>query len=348
MSVGNLLAIAAAALFLALVGTPAMRELARRLGILDQPASRKLHGRPVPLLGGVAIYGAVVGSLLLYPARHEVVQLATIALAATWISLWGLWDDRRPLPPLVKLLAQLVAAAVLAAGGIQVAMRLPAWGNLALTLLWVVGITNAFNLLDNMDGLAGGVGAVAAGYFLVMAAMNGQVLVSALAAATLGACLGFLIYNFNPASIFMGDSGSLFLGLVMAALGIKLRFPANVSWVTWMVPVLVLGVPILDTTLVVASRLRRGVNPFTSPGKDHISHRLVGIGWTRREAVLLLLLGGCAMGVLALLVSLASLAEAYAIAAASTVAALAALVWLERGAARPGEAADDGRADGVA
>jgi UDP-GlcNAc:undecaprenyl-phosphate GlcNAc-1-phosphate transferase len=327
--VGNLLAIVAAALFLALVGTPAMRVVARRLGVLDQPAGRKLHTQPVPLLGGIAIYGAVVGSLLLLPDRREVLQLAAIVLAATWVSLWGLWDDRRPLPPIAKLLAQITAAAILAAGGIQVAMRLPDWANVALTVLWVVGITNAFNLLDNMDGLAGGVGATAAAYFLLMAAMNGQVLVSALAAATLGACLGFLFYNFNPASIFMGDSGSLFLGLVMAALGIKLRFPANVSWVTWMVPVLVLGVPILDTTLVVVSRLRRGVNPFTTPGKDHISHRLVRLGWTRREAVLVLLLAGSALGVLAMFVSLASLTEAYAIAAASLLAAAAILAWLE-------------------
>jgi UDP-GlcNAc:undecaprenyl-phosphate GlcNAc-1-phosphate transferase len=115
----------------------------------------------------------------------------------------------------------------------------------------------------------------------------------------------------------------------MAALGIKLRFPANVSWVTWMVPVLVLGVPILDTTLVVVSRLRRGVNPFTTPGKDHISHRLVRLGWTRREAVLVLLLAGSALGVLAMFVSLASLTEAYAIAAASLLAAAAILAWLE-------------------
>ena len=113
-----------------------------------------------------------------------------------------------------------------------------------------------------------------------MAAMSGQYLVGALSAALLGACLGFLIYNFNPASIFMGDTGSLFLGFLLAALGIKLRFPAN-PFVTWMVPVLVLGVPIFDTTLVTISRLRRGVNPLTTPGKDHLSHRLVKRGPSR-------------------------------------------------------------------
>ena len=163
-----------------------------------------------------------------------------------------------------------------------------------------------------------------------MAAMNGQFLVGGLAAAVLGACLGFLIHNFNPAGIFMGDSGSLFLGFLMAVLGIKLRFPTNVNWVTWMVPVLVLGVPVFDTTLVFISRLRRRKNPFTTPGKDHVSHRLTRIGWTRREVVLLLYLAGCALGGIATFVSLAAPLGAYLIIAAVIVFALGAIVRLEQ------------------
>jgi UDP-GlcNAc:undecaprenyl-phosphate GlcNAc-1-phosphate transferase len=181
-----------------------------------------------------------------------------------------------------------------------------------------------------MDGLSSGVGAVAAACFLLMAAMNDQYLVSGLAAGVLGACLGFLVYNFNPATIFMGDSGSLFLGFVLAALGIKLRFPANTNWVTWMVPVLVLGVPVFDTTLVMVSRLRRGTNPFTTPGKDHVSHRLARLGWTEREVVLLLYLTGCALGAVATFVSLASPGEAYTIMIAVILFAVAAISWLER------------------
>ena len=148
------------------------------------------------------------------------------------------------------------------------------WLNIAATLVWVVGITNAMNLLDNMDGLSGGIAAIAALFFLLFAAMSKQYLVGALAAALVGACVGFLFYNLNPASIFMGDTGSLFLGFTLAAVGIKLRFPDNSAFVTWMVPVLVLAVPIFDTTLVIISRLRRGLNPLTTPGKDHLSHRL--------------------------------------------------------------------------
>ncbi|PJF45564.1 MAG: undecaprenyl/decaprenyl-phosphate alpha-N-acetylglucosaminyl 1-phosphate transferase, partial [Candidatus Thermofonsia Clade 3 bacterium] len=132
----------------------------------------------------------------------------------------------------------------------------------------------------------GGVAMIAAIFFTLLAAMSGQYLVGALAAALVGACAGFLIYNWNPAHIFMGDAGSLFLGFMLAAVAIKLRFPSNSVTVTWMIPVLVLGLPIFDTTLVFISRLRRGKNPLTTPGKDHISHRLAYLLGSRREAVL--------------------------------------------------------------
>jgi UDP-GlcNAc:undecaprenyl-phosphate GlcNAc-1-phosphate transferase len=272
----------------------------------------------------------VVVSLLMSPDRRELAQLGSILGGAAWISAWGLWDDRRPLHPVAKLVSQVIAAVVLMASGVQVRLDLPAWLNLGLTLLWILGITNALNLLDNMDGLAAGVGAVVAASFTLMAAANGQYLVGAMSAALLGACLGFLIHNFNPATIFMGDSGSLFLGFLLAALGIKLRFPDNVSTVTWMVPVLVLGVAVFDTTLVVVSRLRRGLNPFMTPGRDHLSHRLVSLGWSRREAVLLHYLLGGGLAWIAVLVSMATPIEAYAIGGAVALVALCSLAWLER------------------
>ena len=202
--------------------------------------------------------------------------------------------------------------------------------NLAATLLWVVGITNALNLLDNMDGLSGGVATVACIFFFLLAVMSGQYLVGSLAAALLGACLGFLYYNLNPASIFMGDTGSLFIGFVLAALGIKLRFPDNVDFVTWMIPLVVLGLPIFDTALVVISRLRRGRNPLTTPGKDHVSHRLVAMGATQREAVLLLYLAGCALGVVAMFLTQASVVEGYFVGGLLIIFALCALWRLEQ------------------
>ncbi|MDQ4077615.1 MAG: undecaprenyl/decaprenyl-phosphate alpha-N-acetylglucosaminyl 1-phosphate transferase [Chloroflexota bacterium] len=319
-----------ASLLLAVGGTPLMRGLAIRTGVIDQPATRKLHSTPIPLLGGVAIYAAVCGALFLFSDRFYVAQVASILLGATWVSFFGLWDDRVGLAAVPKLLAQLGGAAILIASGVMVRLPVPEVLNVALTLLWIIGITNALNLLDNMDGLSSGVGAVAATFFLLLAALSGQYLVGSMAAAVLGACLGFLLYNFNPASIFMGDTGSLFLGFVLAALGIKLRFPTNVPWVTWMVPLLVLAVPLFDTTLVFISRLRRGKNPLTTPGKDHISHRLVARGWTRREAVLLIYLAGCASGALAIFVSAADVMAAYTVAIIIAVVGLFLLAWFER------------------
>lgn len=314
---------------LAATGTPLVRGAAQRLGVIDQPAERKFHRSPIPLLGGVAIYAGVIGALFFFGDRFYVNQLAGIVLGATWVSFFGLWDDRWGLSPLLKLLTHVVAALILVVSGVQVLLPIPWPANLLITIVWVVGITNAFNLLDNMDGLSGGVGAVAATFFLLLAAISGQYLVGSLAAAVLGACLGFLLYNFNPASIFMGDTGSLFLGFLMGALGIKLRFPANSPVVTWMIPVLVLGVPIFDTTLVVISRLRRRINPFTSPGKDHTSHRLVRQGWTSREAVMALYLVGGMLGALAIFVSQAGVLEAYAVAALVLVIASWGLYRLE-------------------
>ncbi|OQY24984.1 MAG: undecaprenyl-phosphate alpha-N-acetylglucosaminyl 1-phosphate transferase [Anaerolineaceae bacterium 4572_32.1] len=319
-----------AALLLALWGTPVARWVAPRLGFIDQPDARRVHQRPTPRLGGVAMYLAAIVALLVFRERFGIHQAVGILLGATLVSFFGLWDDRRGLPPALKLLGQFGAAAILLLADVQVGAFTHKWLNIAITLIWAVGVTNAMNLLDNMDGLSGGVGAVAAAFFLLIAAMNGQYLVGALSAALLGACIGFLVYNLNPASIFMGDAGALFLGFMLAAVGIKLRFPENLDIVTWMVPVLILGVPIFDTSLVIISRLRRGLNPLTTPGKDHSSHRLVGMGFTQREAVMILYLVGGALGLLAIFVTQATVLEGYTVGAAVALTALIVLIGLER------------------
>jgi UDP-GlcNAc:undecaprenyl-phosphate GlcNAc-1-phosphate transferase len=301
----------ASALVLAIGATPLARRVALRLGIIDRPDARKIHLDPIPLLGGVAIYAAFIAALLLFGNRFRINELVGILVGATLVSFLGVWDDRRGLSPLLKLASQFLAASILVISGVRIGTFPWETVNIILTLGWVVVITNAMNLLDNMDGLSGGVGAIAAIYFLLLAAMNGQYLVGALSAALVGACLGFLVYNFNPASIFMGDAGSLFLGFMLAAVGIKLRFPEGVEIVTWMVPVLILGLPLFDTMLVIFSRLRRGFNPLTTPGKDHISHRLVALGNTRREAVLTCYLISAGLGVIALFITQASVVEGY-------------------------------------
>lgn len=321
----------ASALLFAAGGTPLARWAAPRLGVMDQPSARKIHTKPMPLLGGAAIYMAFVIALLLFGDRSYVSQAVGILLGATLVSFCGFWDDRGMLHPLIKLgIGQPVAALILIATGIRVSFLPHPLLNFLVTIFWVVGITSALNLLDNMDGLSAGVATVASTFFLLLAAMNGQYLVGSLAAALLGACLGFLFYNFNPASIFMGDTGSLFIGFVLAVVGIKLRFPGRLDVVTWMIPVIILGVPIFDTTLVVISRLRRGLNPLTTPGKDHLSHRLVAMGLTQREAVVAIYLICVVLGLLAFFLTRASVIEAYILAGVLVLIGLAAIWRLEK------------------
>jgi len=319
-----------AALTLALAATPVARRLAMRTNMVDQPTLRKTHVTPTPMLGGLAIYAAVLLALIIFGDRFYVHQVAGIIIGASLISFLGLWDDRMPLPAWAKLLGQVAPVIVLIMTGVQVSIfRSPAL-NIVSTLIWVLFITNAVNFLDNMDGLSAGVAGMASAYFLLLAALSGQYLVGSLTAALLGACIGFLFYNFNPASIFMGDTGSLFLGFVLAAVGIKLRFPTNIPAVTWMVPVLVLGVPILDTSLVIISRLRRGKNPFTTPGRDHLSHRLVKMGYSRREAVLLLYLLGSIFGMIAVFVTQATVLEATVVGLTVFAAGLSVIFYMEK------------------
>lgn len=320
----------AGALVLAVGATPIARFLAPRMGIIDQPEARKIHQRPVPRLGGAAILLTVIVVAVVLGERYNFSQFGTILVGATGISFMGLIDDRWGLRPLIKLVGQIAAALLLYASGVYVGTFHQPTLNLIITVFWVVYITNAINLLDNMDGLAGGVAAIAAVHFALMCSFSGQYLVGALSIALLGACLGFLFYNLNPASIFMGDSGALFLGFMLAATGIKLRFPENVTFVTWMVPVLVLGVPVFDTALVFVSRLRRGMNPLTNPGRDHVSHRLVAAGMSRREAVLTLYVVSFVMGLLAIFVTRASVLEGYIGGGAAALVGLFALWQMER------------------
>jgi UDP-GlcNAc:undecaprenyl-phosphate GlcNAc-1-phosphate transferase len=330
------LLIGASALLLAIGVVPVMRRVALQTGTVDKPAARKIHSSPVPLLGGAAIYLAFILVLIFFGDRDYINEVVGIFVGASLMSFMGVVDDRWGLGSYAKLGGQMLAAGILVYSGVKVQL-FGGWLDVAVTLLWVVGITNALNLLDNMDGLSGGVAMIAAIFFTLLAAMSKQYLVGALAAALAGACAGFLLYNWNPAHIFMGDAGSLFLGFMLAAVAIKLRFPSNSTTVTWMIPLLVLGLPIFDTTLVFISRLRRGKNPLTTPGKDHVSHRLAFLLGSRREAVLVCYLICCAFGVAAVFVSQASFNEAFVVAMSVTGLCIYSLWRLEfrRGGVRP-------------
>lgn len=318
--------IAIAAGMIAFVGTPFTLVIARRIGFVAEPTARKTHLVPIPLMGGVAIWAAFVVSLLVFGRGAEFRELAAIIVGGTLISAVGLMDDRMGLGPTAKLAGQLAAALILVLGGVKAQLFGNALLDLGLTLFWVIGICNALNFMDNMDGLAAGVSAVAAGSFLVLAALNGQVLVSSLAAALMGACAGFLVYNFQPAITFMGDTGSMLLGFMLAVLGIKLNFPGIDPHSTWMAPIIVLGLPIFDTTLVTISRLRRRI-PITHGGADHTSHRLARLGLSHRRVVVALYTVGASLGMLTALVTQSTPLVANAVFAALLVAG-AFVLWL--------------------
>lgn len=337
MSIRTEVIVFAIALAASLGLTVPIRHLALRFGIVDKPGPRKVHLNPIPLLGGIAIYLGFVLALLL--TRHGVPQqqIVGVLAGATLLAIIGFLDDGGLLHHQVKLFVGMpIAALFLIASGIRAQLFSQLFPgalgfvlDFCLTIVWVVGITASFSILDHMDGLCAGIAAVAAAFFTISAMVNGQVLVSTLGAATLGASLGFLRWNFNPAKIFMGDGGAMFLGFLMATLGLKVRPDGTPFPLNWLVPVLILAVPIFDTTLVSISRVRRGLLPFTSPGKDHTAHRLSNLGMGHRGAVLAMYVGAIVCGTIALFIPNFSLGTTYTVIGLLVVGALAAVFVLE-------------------
>jgi UDP-GlcNAc:undecaprenyl-phosphate GlcNAc-1-phosphate transferase len=305
MSVLSYVAIFGGATLLSLVLVPLVLRVAIKLDVLDHPGGYKQQKNPVPYLGGVAIIIAFAGSILAAAAIRPPVagftELAITLGSAVALGLVGLLDDLRGLPLWPRFTAMFVAAGALWMVGVRVHLFDDGFIDLAITLAWVVGITNAFNLLDNMDGLSAGIAVIASASFFVIAAANGQFLVAALSLAVAGAAIGFLRHNRYPARIYMGDAGSLFLGFMLAVVGLKLRFDAPRE-VTAFVPILVLGVAIFDTTLVVVTRLRSGKSIFQG-GTDHTSHRLVLLGMPVPGAVGLVYTAAALSGWLAIVVA---------------------------------------------
>lgn len=282
--------------------TPISRAIALRLGVVDKPNHRKIHLDNKPMMGGLAIYASFAVALLLFSPPQYLVEFAALLSGALLLALVGLVDDRYELGIRAKLVAQVFATLLLIASGVHVQMFNIPLLDYSITLLWVVGIVNAINFLDNIDGLAAGLSAIAAAFFTLIAFTEGLTLVSALAAALAGSAVGFLIYNFSPASSFMGDMGSMVLGFVLATLGVKLEFGTQPPGVTWMVPILVLALPIFDITLVVVTRILEGRSPGQA-GKDHTSHRLISLGFSQRWTLLILYSACLFFGTLAFFVS---------------------------------------------
>ena len=293
-------------LVLSLFFTPLAIRIAMRNRILDQPGDHKSHSTPVPYLGGVAIvvsFAAVVAGTAAIDSStrgtDELVQVLAIGLG---LALIGLIDDLRKLPALLRLGLEISAGWFVFALDLGVSFMGSSTLNALVTVVWVVGLVNAFNMSDNMDGLSAGLATIAAGSFFAVAAANGQFLVAALSAALAGCAIGFLRSNFFPARIYMGDAGAYFLGFMIAYLGLKVQFLSSPSNNTFLVPILIVSVVIFDTTLVVCARLYHRISPLQG-GKDHTSHRLVKVGLPVPVAVGLIYVAAVAVGVVAFVVA---------------------------------------------
>lgn len=288
------------ALALSLYGVPMARHAALKFRIVDCPDGRLKHQRaPVPYLGGLAIYLAFLISLTFtFDFRHDVLG---IVLAGTLVMMLGLIDDFGVLTPRVKLAGQLLAVFVLIKSGIRIEIAtLPEWVDIALTVFWMVGIINAFNLLDIMDGLAAGIGVISATVLCIVAVMNGDHTISFMLAALIGSLLGFLRYNWSPASIYMGDAGAMFIGLMLGSLSMIGKYTEEHS-VSLLTPVLILGMPIFDTLFVMYIRFLRGL-PIFLGSPDHMAIRLRHWGLSIQQVVLISYAGAACLGGIGLLV----------------------------------------------
>jgi len=292
--------------------TPLLRKIAIATDIVDRPnSSHKSHKKPVPYLGGVAIIIGVISisyaASLISDFTSTTFWLATSVLGpALILGLIGLWDDLTNLPPLPRFIAQSLAGVFTA----SILILTDSVGNptgsviadVLLTIFWVVGICNAINFFDNLDGGAAGTVAISSIALTYLAFTSDQYLIAALSLVTTGATLGFLVWNKSPAKIYMGDAGALFLGFLMAALTIRFQPSVGSKIGSMLIPVFLLAVPILDTTVSISSRLKRKLSPFRG-GKDHLSHRLIRIGLSRVQAAITLWLFSGIFGAIAISLS---------------------------------------------
>jgi UDP-GlcNAc:undecaprenyl-phosphate GlcNAc-1-phosphate transferase len=280
----------------AFVITPLFRNIARRLKIMDYPGGRKLQANPVAYLGGLAIITPItLGSFLLLFTSFSIdlkQQLYFgLILPALVIAIVGLLDDIYQLPPWPRFISQSVVGVItsfilyLSGAGVEIFDN--QFLNSSATILWVVTIINALNFIDNMDGLATCISIVASLALFTLSYLNNQYLVAALSLAIFASCLGFLFWNKKPASIYLGDAGSLYLGFLLAAISIRVDLDNDSAPIRAIVLILILAIPVIDTTQVVVSRIVKGKSPFQG-GRDHISHLLLNRGLSQRAVLFLL------------------------------------------------------------
>lgn len=293
------------ALIVSLATMPLVILLAKKTGAMDAPNARKVHKKPIPRIGGLGIYAGFLAAMVFVAANYKmdpemVHETFGLVVSGSLIVALGLVDDYKNLPAKLKLLGQICAAAVLVfAFDVRIDFVTNPFGEyfyldnlpipylaVPITMFWLVGLTNTVNLIDGLDGLAAGVASIASFTILLVALEQNFILVAILTAALAGAAVGFLKYNFHPAQIFMGDTGSMFLGFMLAGISVT-GAVKSVATIALIVPIFALGLPILDTTFAIVRRLRGGV-PIFKPDKGHLHHRLLSVGFTQKQAVLLM------------------------------------------------------------
>ena len=277
--------------------TPLAEKLAYKIGAIDIPKdSRRMHKKPIPRLGGVAIFFGFVASMLCFAVMTP--EYIGIMIGATIIVALGILDDRKPIKAIIKFMVQIVAAVIVAYFGVRIEIftnpnlfstdNYLILGNLSIpvTVLWIVAVTNAVNLIDGLDGLAAGVASISSICLLIIALMVSETNTAIFTCCLAGACLGFLPYNFNPAKIFMGDSGSTFLGFMLACISIEGVFKGY-AVISFAVPLLIMALPIFDTSVAILRRIKNK-KPIMQPDRGHIHHKLIDMGFTQKQAVLIL------------------------------------------------------------
>ena len=295
----------------AFVITPLFRRIARRLKIMDYPGGRKLQANPVAYLGGLAIITPItLGSFILVfnsfslDLKHQL--YFGLILPALAIAIVGLLDDIYQLPPWPRFISQsavgVITAFILYLSGSGVKIFDNQLLNSSATIIWVVTIINALNFIDNMDGLATSISMVASLALFTLSYLNNQYLVAALSLAIFASCLGFLFWNKKPASIYLGDAGSLYLGFLLAAISIRIDLDNDSAPIRALVLVLILAIPVIDTTQVVISRIVKGKSPFEG-GRDHISHLLLNRGFSQRSVLLILTTSAILFALVAILLA---------------------------------------------
>ncbi len=287
--------------------TPVVKKIAIRFNAVDMPGNRRINKIAIPTMGGIAIYIGFLIPVLLLTMLNK--MLLGILFGGTLILILGIFDDLYEIPPLLKLFGQIVAASVLIICGVKIEFITNPFGGMIylgywatpLTLLWIVGVTNTVNLVDGLDGLAAGITAIAALTLFFVGLQENQVVAAVMALTLAGSSIGFLKYNFNPAEIFMGDTGAMFSGFILAAISVSGALKSAAA-VTLIVPVLALGVPIFDTVFAIVRRLYNG-KPIGEADHGHIHHRLLALGFNQKQAVLSVYAISIGLGLMALIIN---------------------------------------------